>query len=74
MAKAIKGLHYAAGATVVLLMAMVFAPTAGTAVAQMDDTPRAYALRGQISNVQLDGDGNPEWIQSGIWVMRVTPG
>ncbi|MGI0019298.1 MAG: dienelactone hydrolase family protein [Nitrososphaera sp.] len=30
-------------------------------------------LRGQVSSVQMDADGNPEWIQSGIWVMRLSP-
>jgi hypothetical protein len=74
MAKAIRKLRYRAGATAVLLLALAFVSTAGTAAAQMDDTSRAYALRGQISNVQLDSDGNPEWVQSGIWVMCVTPG
>lgn len=29
-------------------------------------------FRGQISSVQLE-EGNPSWIQSGIWVMRVLP-
>lgn len=29
------------------------------------------ALRGQISNVQLEG-GQPRWIQSGIWVLRAS--
>ncbi|NWG37553.1 hypothetical protein [Nitrososphaera sp.] len=33
----------------------------------------AYALRGNVANVQLDG-GEPAWIQSGIWVLRVLPG
>lgn len=66
MAKAIKRLRYMATATAVLLLALALASTAGAAAAQMDDdTPRAYALRGQISNVQLDSDGNPEWVQSG---------
>jgi hypothetical protein len=32
------------------------------------------ALKGSIANVQLDSEGNPEWIQSGIWVLRVRPG
>jgi hypothetical protein len=27
-------------------------------------------LRGSISNVQLDSDGEPEWIQSGFWVLK----
>jgi hypothetical protein len=73
MANTIRGLCYTAGATAVLLLAVVFASTAGTAVAQ-SDMQRAYPLRGQISSVQLDNEGNPEWIQSGIWVMRVIPG
>jgi hypothetical protein len=74
MAKPVKRLCYAASAIAVLLLALTFASTTGTAFAQAGDTPRGYALRGQISNVQLDSDGNPEWIQSGIWVMRVLEG
>jgi hypothetical protein len=31
-------------------------------------------VKGQISNVQLDSSGKPDWIQSGIWVLRVTFG
>jgi carboxymethylenebutenolidase len=31
----------------------------------------ASVFRGQVSSVQLDDEGNPSWIQSGIWVMRV---
>ncbi|HKU48365.1 MAG TPA: hypothetical protein VJP79_00320, partial [Nitrososphaera sp.] len=30
------------------------------------------SFRGQISNVQLDKAGQPEWIQSGIWVLRIS--
>jgi carboxymethylenebutenolidase len=26
---------------------------------------------GSIANVQLDNDGNPEWIESGFWVLRL---
>ncbi|WP_415280718.1 cupredoxin domain-containing protein [Candidatus Nitrososphaera sp. FF02] len=29
------------------------------------------ALRGPIASVQLDENGEPSWIQSGIWVMRM---
>ncbi len=29
------------------------------------------ALRGPIASVQLDENGEPAWIQSGIWVMRM---
>jgi hypothetical protein len=76
MAKEIKGLNYAASAIVVLLLALAFVSNTGsvigTAVAQTDAT-RPHLLRGQISSVQLDSDKNPDWIQSGIWVMRVTP-
>jgi len=32
--------------------------------------PAASVFRGQIASVQLE-DGNPAWIQSGIWVMRI---
>lgn len=31
-------------------------------------------LKGSIANVQLDGEGNPEWIESGFWVLRLRPG
>jgi carboxymethylenebutenolidase len=31
-------------------------------------------LKGSIANVQLDADGNPEWIESGFWFLRLTPG
>jgi hypothetical protein len=30
------------------------------------------AAVGNIANVQLDSDGKPAWIQSGIWVMRAS--
>lgn len=30
-------------------------------------------LKGSIANVQLDADGNPVWIQSGFWVLRLKP-
>lgn len=30
-----------------------------------------HTFRGQISSVQLDDEGNPSWIESGIWVMRI---
>jgi hypothetical protein len=33
-----------------------------------------HLVKGQISNVQLDSSGKPEWIQSGIWIIRVTFG
>src|SRR5689334_24519877 len=28
-------------------------------------------LRGPIASIQLGANGQPEWIQSGIWVMRI---
>lgn len=31
-------------------------------------------LKGSIANVQLDADGNPEWIESGYWFLRLRPG
>jgi carboxymethylenebutenolidase len=31
-------------------------------------------LKGSIANVQPDSDGKPEWIESGIWVLRLRPG
>ena len=33
-----------------------------------------HLIKGQISNVQLDSTGKPDWIQSGIWVLRVAFG
>jgi hypothetical protein len=38
----------------------------------MEDKPKYHAFRGQISNVQLAETGQPEWIQSGIWVLRMS--
>jgi hypothetical protein len=37
--------------------------------AMMEDKPKHMAFKGQISNVQLNGDGETDWIQSGIWVL-----
>jgi len=31
-------------------------------------------LTGSIANVQLDDDGNPTWIESGYWTLRLRPG
>jgi len=30
-------------------------------------------LKGSIANVQLDSEGNPEWIESGFWLLRLRP-
>ncbi len=38
------------------------------------DMTRHHTIKGQISNVQLGSTGQPEWIQSGIWVIRINPG
>lgn len=39
----------------------------------MDDkTKMRHTLKGQISNVQLDSAGMPEWIQFGFWVLKAT--
>ncbi|HEV8386705.1 MAG TPA: hypothetical protein VGQ03_03695 [Nitrososphaera sp.] len=40
--------------------------------AMMVDKPKHMAFKGQISNVQLNGDREPDWIQSGIWVLRIS--
>ena len=40
--------------------------------AMMEDKPKHMAFKGQISNVQLDGDREPDWVQSGIWVLRMS--
>lgn len=34
-------------------------------------TETTHALKGQISSVQAGTNGQPEWIQSGIWVIRM---
>ena len=31
-------------------------------------------LKGSIANVQFDGEGKPEWIESGFWVLRLRTG
>lgn len=62
-----------------LLVAAVFSAAAGKGSfsAYGQDGGQAVALpsllKGKISSVQMDEDGNPEWIQSGIWVMRLSP-
>ncbi len=33
-----------------------------------------HAIKGQISNVQLDSNGMPVWIESGVWLLRVHVG
>lgn len=38
----------------------------------MDKSMMRHLLRGQISNVQLDSAGMPDWIQSGIWVLKAS--
>ena len=40
--------------------------------AMMEDKPKHMAFKGQISNVQLNSDMEPDWIQSGIWVLRIS--
>jgi hypothetical protein len=55
-----------------LLLAQIPATTAFAASenSMMMENGRAYVLRGNIANVQHDS-GQPAWIQSGIWVLRV---
>ncbi len=33
-----------------------------------------HIVKGQISSIQFDDAGKPEWIQSGFWVLKVTLG
>jgi carboxymethylenebutenolidase len=40
----------------------------------MRDLTKPHAIRGQISSIQFGSAGEPEWIQSGIWVIRMSPG
>lgn len=61
-----------------LLVAAVFSAAAGNTLAygQNDSDEQATTpslLRGQVSSVQMGENGEPEWIQSGIWVMRISP-
>lgn len=42
--------------------------------AQAQTGSQNNALRGPIASVQLDENGEPSWIQSGIWVMRMGAG
>ena len=65
-----------------LLVAAVFSAAAGNGLAygQNGDEDNgdeqaipSSPLRGQISSVQMGENGDPEWIQSGIWVMRISP-
>jgi hypothetical protein len=37
----------------------------------MMDKSENLTLKGSISNVQLDSSGEPEWVQSGYWVLRI---
>lgn len=60
-----------------LSLVLVFASTAGVSIAQEWATVHVTGpimLKGSIANVQLDSDGNPEWIESGFWVLRLRPG
>lgn len=70
-------------ATVLMLPALIAFPAwiSGndtTAFAQsaesMIQVSSPTILKGSIANVQLDSDGNPQWIESGIWVLRLRPG
>lgn len=65
-----------AGMAAVLLSGLLAQAPATNVFAQSEDSmmmkDRAYVLRGNIANVQLDGS-KPAWIQSGIWVLRVLP-
>jgi carboxymethylenebutenolidase len=64
-----------------LLFAAIFSTVFGTGIAygqtgdddnNQTETQRSI-LRGQVASVQMSEDGDPEWIQSGIWVMRISP-
>lgn len=39
--------------------------------ADKSTTESTHVLRGPIASVQLGANGQPDWIQSGIWVMRI---
>jgi hypothetical protein len=43
-----------------------------TMMAMENNKAGPHVIKGQISNVQVGGNGQPEWIQSGIWVARIT--
>ncbi len=40
-------------------------------VAKASTSEATHVLRGPIASIQLGANGQPEWIQSGIWVMRI---
>lgn len=66
----------------ILLAAMLLATiisVTGSSYAQPSVTSTVHItspaiLKGSIANIQLDADGNPEWIESGYWYLRLTPG
>ena len=42
------------------------------AAEMMTDSNIEHIMKGQIANVQLGNDSKPAWIESGIWVLRVS--
>lgn len=55
-----------------MLFAAIFSTALGTGIAYGQTETQRSILRGQVASVQMGEDGDPEWIQSGIWVMRIS--
>lgn len=79
-------LAWPAGVTAALLLAAVSLAAPAQLYAQsdgemMDDSMKDegamieksenLTLKGSVSNVQLDSGGQPDWVQSGYWVLRM---
>ena len=69
----------------IVLPVLVFAPPIGmggnnnpafaqSMPASMMSIAGPTILKGSIANVQLDNERNPEWIESGFWVLRLREG
>ena len=65
----------------IMILAFLLSVTANSVAMSLPQVSKATmhitnpaVLKGSIANVQLGSDGNPEWIESGIWVLRLRPG
>jgi plastocyanin len=63
------------GATLILSIEAQRASAANdnddSSINSMATAGKVQTLKGQIASVQMGAGGQPEWIQSGIWVLRV---
>jgi cupredoxin-like protein len=62
-------------ATVVVIATVLLLPFQSDHNASASDTMMSedQTARGQIASIQLGSTGQPEWIQAGIWVIRMHP-